>query len=63
MQILARSLDDELIVQPDSMSESLQDQAAAAFGNWAAMNWGALLRKLDRIDPSYRDRADVLAPN
>jgi ribulose-5-phosphate 4-epimerase/fuculose-1-phosphate aldolase len=37
------------------VAEKTAEQGAAAFDGWmGALAWPALLRKLDRIDPSYK---------
>jgi ribulose-5-phosphate 4-epimerase/fuculose-1-phosphate aldolase len=55
VQISAETLGDELIEQPFEMSRRVQSQVAPNFSTTTRMNWDALLRKLDRIDTSYRD--------
>src|SRR5260370_1121840 len=55
IQILAQS-GGELINVPDSILRLVELQVeAVTVGQGAALTWPGLLRKLDRIDPSYRD--------
>jgi len=54
IQLAAQVQSDELIEQPVSMSELVQQQQSKNFAGSSMLNWGALLRRLDRIDPSYR---------
>lgn len=47
---------DELIRVPDSIISTMSEQAKAVTRNLGgALAWPGLLRKLDRIDPSFRD--------
>ena len=55
IQILAQSGRAELIQVPDRILEGVAAQmSAVTLGQGAALTWPGLLRKLDRIDPSYR---------
>jgi ribulose-5-phosphate 4-epimerase/fuculose-1-phosphate aldolase len=56
IQIRAQSGGGELIPIPQNILDgALQQQAQVTRGMGAALVWPALLRKLDRIDPGYRD--------
>jgi ribulose-5-phosphate 4-epimerase/fuculose-1-phosphate aldolase len=56
IQILAQSGNGALIPIPDSIIEGVASQLnAVTAGLGAALTWPGLLRKLDRIDPSYRE--------
>ena len=55
IQLQAAVLGADLIEQPDSMTQLVNEQVSSSFGKSSQMNWDALLRKLDRMDPSYRD--------
>jgi ribulose-5-phosphate 4-epimerase/fuculose-1-phosphate aldolase len=56
IQILAQSGGSELSPVPDSTIELVAKQLnAVTVGQGAQLTWPGLLRKLDRIDPSYRD--------
>jgi len=55
IQLAALSQGDELIEQPVAMSELVQQQQSKNFAGSSMLNWGALLRRLDRIDPSFRN--------
>ena len=56
IQILAQSGNGALVSIPDSIIEGVASQLnAVTAGMGAALTWPALLRKLDRIDPSYRE--------
>jgi ribulose-5-phosphate 4-epimerase/fuculose-1-phosphate aldolase len=55
LQLAALTQGDDLIEMTQEMTERVQGQVGSKFGKAIAMNWDALLRKLDRIDPSYRD--------
>jgi ribulose-5-phosphate 4-epimerase/fuculose-1-phosphate aldolase len=54
-QIAAQSSGAELIVPDDGIPAILRAQLRGGFGDSARLAWNALRRKLDRIDPSYRD--------
>jgi ribulose-5-phosphate 4-epimerase/fuculose-1-phosphate aldolase len=55
IQILAQS-GGELVSIPDSVLSLVESQVkAVTVGQGAALTWPGLLRKLDRIDPSYRE--------
>ena len=55
-QILAQSGGAELLpVPPPIMGKVAQQMQAATAGMGGQLAWPALLRKLDRIDPSYRE--------
>jgi ribulose-5-phosphate 4-epimerase/fuculose-1-phosphate aldolase len=56
IQILAQSGGAELIQVPDQILQGVASQmSAVTVGQGAALTWPGLLRKLNRIDPSYRD--------
>lgn len=56
IQILAQSGGRELVRIPESIVRLVQSQVkAVTVGQGAALTWPGLLRKLDRIDPSYRE--------
>ena len=56
VQILAQSGGSELTTIPAPILDGIQAQADAAMkGLGADLVWPALLRKLDRLDPSYKD--------
>lgn len=50
IQVRAQSGGGELIPVPKDVLES----AGIGAGNWGALVWPGLLRRLDRLDPSYR---------
>src|SRR5437868_12013901 len=55
IQILAQSGDGELSLIPDPISDRVAAQmSAVTVGQGAALTWPGLLRKLDRIDSSFR---------
>jgi ribulose-5-phosphate 4-epimerase/fuculose-1-phosphate aldolase len=55
IQILAQA-GDELVEIPDPIVRLVESQVkAVTVGQGAALTWPGLLRKLDRIDPSYRE--------
>jgi len=54
IQLAAEVQRGDLIEQPVSMSELVQSQQKKNFAGSSALNWAALLRRLDRADPSYR---------
>ncbi len=54
MQLAAMSAGRELIQQPQSMADLVALQSRSAFGLGAQMSWTALMRKMDRIDSSFR---------
>lgn len=56
IQILAQSGGAELVPVPDPVFQGVAAQLkAVTVGQGAALVWPGLLRKLDRMDPSYRD--------
>src|SRR5207253_2827459 len=56
IQILAQTGGRELVRIPDQVLRLAKSQVeAVTVGQGAALTWPGLLRKLDRIDPSYRD--------
>src|SRR5437016_13086972 len=56
IQILAQSGGTELAKIPNDIIDRVASQmSAVTVGQGAALTWPGLLRKLDRIDPSYRD--------
>ncbi len=56
IQILAQSGGTELVNLPDPIAHLVESQVkAVTVGQGAALTWPGLLRKLDRIDPSYRE--------
>ena len=54
MQVTAQGGGAELHL-PSAASQTTVAQQAKGFGSMGGLAWPALLRKLDRIDPSYRD--------
>jgi len=54
MQIAAQTGTEPLLLQPETMGHRVAEQARSGFGAAAQMSWSALLRKADRLDPSYR---------
>lgn len=56
IQILAQSGGTELLPVPDPIIDLVAKQlSAVTVGQGAQLTWPGLLRKLDRIDPSYRE--------
>ena len=56
IQILAQSGGGELAKIPNDIIDRVASQmSAVTVGQGAALTWPGLLRKLDRIDPSYRE--------
>jgi ribulose-5-phosphate 4-epimerase/fuculose-1-phosphate aldolase len=56
IQILAQSGATELSpVAPEIVQRVAQQQDAVLVGQGAALTWPGLLRKLDRVEPSYKD--------
>jgi ribulose-5-phosphate 4-epimerase/fuculose-1-phosphate aldolase len=56
IQILAQSGGGALVPIPDPIIEGVSSQLnAVTVGQGAQLTWPGLLRKLDRIDPSYRE--------
>jgi ribulose-5-phosphate 4-epimerase/fuculose-1-phosphate aldolase len=56
IQILAQSGGAELVNVPEPILRLAESQVkAVTVGQGAALTWPGLLRKLDRIDPSYRE--------
>jgi ribulose-5-phosphate 4-epimerase/fuculose-1-phosphate aldolase len=56
IQILAQSGGSELSPIPNAILGKVAAQMdAVTVGQGAALTWPGLLRKLDRIDPSYKD--------
>jgi ribulose-5-phosphate 4-epimerase/fuculose-1-phosphate aldolase len=56
IQILAQSGSAELVQVPDQILQGVAAQmSAVTVGQGSALTWPGLLRKLDRIDPSYRE--------
>ena len=56
IQILAQAGDGELVEIPDPIIGRVGTQLSAVMvGQGAQLTWPGLLRKLDRIDPSYRE--------
>jgi ribulose-5-phosphate 4-epimerase/fuculose-1-phosphate aldolase len=56
IQILAQAGGGELVTIPETILHSVESQVkAVTVGQGAALTWPGLLRKLDRIDPSYRE--------
>ena len=56
IQILAQAGRTELVTVPKPVIETVAAQlSAVTVGQGAQLTWPGLLRKLDRIDPSYRD--------
>src|SRR5258706_7508744 len=56
IQILAQAGGGELVRIPEPIVRLVESQLnAVTMGQGAALTWPGLLRKLDRIDPSYRE--------
>src|SRR2546422_4501528 len=56
IQILAQSEGGELVKIPNDIIDRVASQmSAVTVGQGASLTWPGLLRKLDRIDPSYRE--------
>lgn len=56
IQILAQSGGAELVPVPDQILQGVAAQmSVVTVGQGAALTWPGLLRKLDRLDPSYRE--------
>jgi hypothetical protein len=56
IQILAQSDGRELLEIPDQIIGRVASQMSAVMvGQGAQLTWPGLLRKLDRVDPTYRD--------
>ncbi len=56
IQILAQTGGTELVKVPQPILSLVESQVkTVTVGQGAALTWPGLLRKLDRIDPSYRD--------
>lgn len=55
IQLAASVLGNDLIEQPAAMTALVKQQQNKNFSGSSNMNWAALLRRLDRIDPSYRN--------
>src|SRR5687767_6721068 len=56
IQILAQSGGAELVTVPQQIVSGIAAQmSAVTLGQGAALTWPGLLRKLDRVDPSYRE--------
>ncbi|MEP6706246.1 MAG: class II aldolase/adducin family protein [Pyrinomonadaceae bacterium] len=56
IQILAQSGGAEVLSVPDPILERVSSQLnAVTVGQGSQLSWPGLLRKLDRIDPSYRE--------
>ncbi len=54
MQIAAQAGGASLILHTDAMGARVHHQASHGFEKPAALNWAALLRKADRLDPTYK---------
>ena len=55
VQILAQSSGDKIVVPPQAVCEKSAAQQDLDIENLGELQWPALLRMLDREDPSYRD--------
>ena len=56
LQVMALSCNTEIRLPPDEVVRHTQySYAPTTRRRWGVMEWPALLRKLDRIDPSYRN--------
>jgi ribulose-5-phosphate 4-epimerase/fuculose-1-phosphate aldolase len=56
IQILAQSGSGELVGVPEQVVRLVESQVkAVTVGQGAALTWPGLLRRLDRIDPSYKE--------
>jgi ribulose-5-phosphate 4-epimerase/fuculose-1-phosphate aldolase len=54
-QIMAQAGDGRFVIPPDSVVERVDTQANGAMGYTTDLNWQAVLRKADRLDPGFRD--------
>lgn len=55
MQIAAQAGGAELILMSKAMQERVHQQATSGASGWGERDWPALLRLLDREDPSYKN--------
>jgi ribulose-5-phosphate 4-epimerase/fuculose-1-phosphate aldolase len=55
MQIAAQSGGAELILMSKAMQERVHQQVTSGASGWGERDWPALLRLLDREDPSYKN--------
>jgi ribulose-5-phosphate 4-epimerase/fuculose-1-phosphate aldolase len=56
IQLLAQSAGSELVPVPQTILEGVESKAGVVLlGMGSALVWPALMRKLDRIDPGFRD--------
>jgi ribulose-5-phosphate 4-epimerase/fuculose-1-phosphate aldolase len=55
IQLAAQGNGAELLMQPQPMVDLVAKQAAFAFGFAADMNWQAAKRKMERLDPSFKN--------
>ncbi len=53
-QLAAMATGRELVQQPQAMADLVEMQATSVFGIGAQMSWAALVRKMDRLDGSFR---------
>ncbi len=54
IQVAAQSGGTELLPANQAMATRVHDQAVAAFGFGAQLTWAAALRKMERLDPSFK---------
>jgi ribulose-5-phosphate 4-epimerase/fuculose-1-phosphate aldolase len=55
IQLRLQAADAEIVMPPDDVLEKQMRQRATHNAGRGADDWPATLRKLDQIDPSYRD--------
>lgn len=55
MQVAALSDGAELVLPPLAIARQISDQVNTPTFDLPDLSWAAMIRKLDRIDPSYRD--------
>lgn len=55
MQVAAQAGGDALRLQNAATGARVSEQASSGFSTVVPLNWAALVRKADRLDPSYRD--------
>lgn len=57
IQITAQAAGDLLHISPDIQGDTKQVMATGTSGTGGQIAWPALLRKLDKIDPGFRNQA------
>ncbi len=55
VQVAAGGLRGSLIEQSSTLSQLVQGQSSATFNDAYQLNWNALIRRLDRVDPGFRN--------